>query len=256
MIFCSAYAAMVGVLPALVTADTAIVSDELNHNCIINAIEARTAEDEGGVPAPRPGGARPRAGLADRRHAAASLVVTDGVFSMRGDHAPLDASSRCWRAHDERFAENAVLIVDDSHGVGAFGAGGRGTEEVTGGQADVLVATLGKALGVNGGYVVGSQTLIDYLRETSPTYIYSNPITPAEAAAALAARRAARQRRRHRVVGPAARQRHSVPGRDRRDWATRRFPAYTRSCRCSSGTPSRPTSSSPTCSPMACSPRG
>jgi glycine C-acetyltransferase len=79
-------------------------------------------------------------------------------------------------------------VVDDSHGVGAFGATGRGTEEYTDAPpADLLVATLGKAFGVNGGYVVADDTIIRYLRETSPFYIYSNPITPAEAAAALKA---------------------------------------------------------------------
>jgi glycine C-acetyltransferase len=89
------------------------------------------------------------------------------------------------RTYDAEFAENAVVVVDDSHGVGAFGATGRGTEEYTGATpADLLVATLGKAFGVNGGYVVGNGTVIRYLRETSPFYIYSNPITPSEAAAA------------------------------------------------------------------------
>ncbi|MFP5288055.1 MAG: aminotransferase class I/II-fold pyridoxal phosphate-dependent enzyme, partial [Thermoanaerobaculia bacterium] len=84
------------------------------------------------------------------------------------------------------FPENVVLIVDDSHGVGALGRTGRGTEEVTGAKpVDILIATLGKALGVNGGYVAGSERLIAYLRETAATYIYSNPITPGEAAAAM-----------------------------------------------------------------------
>ncbi len=69
-----------------------------------------------------------------------------------------------------------------------FGASGRGTEEVTGcAGVDLLVGTLGKAFGVNGGYVVASKTIIRYLRETSPFYIYSNPITPGEAEAALVA---------------------------------------------------------------------
>jgi glycine C-acetyltransferase len=107
---------------------------------------------------------------------------------MRGDHAPLDRIMELARAYDGAFAENTIVIVDDSHGVGAFGATGRGTEEYTKATpADLLVATLGKAIGVNGGYVAGDATIIRYLRETSPFYVYSNPITPAEAAAALRA---------------------------------------------------------------------
>jgi glycine C-acetyltransferase len=114
-------------------------------------------------------------------------VVTDGIFSMRGDHAPLAEIAAIVGRFDGRFAENAVLVVDDSHGVGAFGATGRGTEEATGGRADFLIGTLGKALGVNGGYVVGDATTIAYLREKAPTYVYSNPITVGEAAAAARA---------------------------------------------------------------------
>ena len=106
---------------------------------------------------------------------------------MRGDHAPLDSICDLVRRYDAELPENVVLVVDDSHGVGAFGETGRGTEEYTGARADVLVGTLGKAFGVNGGYVVGSETMVRFLRETSPFYIYSNPITPGEAAAATRA---------------------------------------------------------------------
>lgn len=188
MIFSAAYATIVSTLVPLITAETAVISDELNHNCIINAMRL----------------ARPRekyvykhldlAGLAAQLEAAAAagcrraVVVTDGIFSMRGDHAPLERIAPLVREYDGRFPENAVLVVDDSHGVGAFGRTGRGTEEHTGAApVDVLVGTLGKAFGVNGGYVVGSRVLLDYLRETAPMYIYSNPITPSEAAAATAA---------------------------------------------------------------------
>jgi glycine C-acetyltransferase len=111
-------------------------------------------------------------------------VVTDGVFSMRGDVAPLDEIVACAASFDAHFPENAIVVVDDSHGVGAIGATGRGSEEQTGARADVLIGTLGKAFGVNGGYVVGDAFLIDYLRELSPFYVYSNPITAGEAAAA------------------------------------------------------------------------
>jgi len=187
MVWSSAYAAVMGILPSLITEETAVISDELNHNCIINAIRlARPAHryvyahlDEAELEA-----ALAQAVADGCRRA---LVVTDGVFSMRGDHAPLDRIRALVEAADARLPENALLVVDDSHGVGAFGASGRGTEEVTGGHADVLVATLGKALGVNGGYAVASETIVALLREKSPFYVYSNPITPAEAAAASAA---------------------------------------------------------------------
>jgi glycine C-acetyltransferase len=185
MVFSSAYAAMMGTLPGLVTPETAVISDELNHNCIINAIR---------LARPKQRFVYKHLDLAALEHslddAAASckraIIVTDGVFSMRGDHAPLGAIAALARKHDAAFAENVLLVVDDSHGVGAFGATGRGTEEVSGG-ADILIGTLGKAFGVNGGYVAASAAVIDYLRETSPFYVYSNPIAPGEAAAAAAA---------------------------------------------------------------------
>jgi glycine C-acetyltransferase len=128
-------------------------------------------------------------GLAEGRgEARRAVIVTDGVFSMRGDHAPLRNLLDLARRYDRDYPENVVVVVDDSHGVGAFGATGRGTEEVE--QAppvDLLIGTLGKAFGVNGGYVTGATTLIRYLRERAPTYIYSNPITPGEATACIRA---------------------------------------------------------------------
>ncbi|MBI5874906.1 MAG: aminotransferase class I/II-fold pyridoxal phosphate-dependent enzyme, partial [Deltaproteobacteria bacterium] len=113
------------------------------------------------------------------------VVVTDGIFSMRGDYAPLDRIVEICKRYKSGYEEGIITIVDDSHGIGAFGKTGRGVEEYTNAKADILIATLGKALGVNGGYVVSSRTVISYIRETSPFYIYSNPITPAEAAATL-----------------------------------------------------------------------
>jgi glycine C-acetyltransferase len=186
MIYSSAYATTLGVLVPLITAETIIISDELNHNCIINAMRL----------------ARPKdkqiyrhvdlAELEAKLSAAASsgnfrraIVITDGIFSMRGDWAPLPEIQEILDRYDHAFPENVVLVVDDSHGVGSFGPTGRGTEEFTGARpSDVLIGTLGKAFGVNGGYVTGSRRLTEYLRETAATYIYSNPITPGEAAAA------------------------------------------------------------------------
>jgi glycine C-acetyltransferase len=186
MIFSAAYATMMGILPQLLSEDTLVVSDELNHSCIINAIRlSHPAKKEVYVHAD--------INALDNILAANSglykrvCVVTDGIFSMRGDYAQLNKIDACCKQHETGYEEGVITIVDDSHGVGAFGRSGRGTEEVTGGKADILIATLGKSLGVNGGYVVASSVVVDYLRETSPFYIYSNPITPAEAAASLAA---------------------------------------------------------------------
>src|SRR6516225_4849826 len=187
MLFSSAYSAVMGVLPPLISERTAVISDELNHNSIINAIAlGRPAEKRIYRHFDMDELERHLAEAA--RSCARAIIVTDGVFSMRGDHAPLERIRALIDRFDAAFAENALLIVDDSHGVGALGRSGRGAEEVTrAGAADLLVATLGKAFGVNGGYVVGSDTVVRFLRETSPFYIYSNPITPGEAAAALAA---------------------------------------------------------------------
>ncbi|MEO5511471.1 MAG: aminotransferase class I/II-fold pyridoxal phosphate-dependent enzyme [Longimicrobiales bacterium] len=187
MIFSSAYATVISTIVALTTDRTILISDELNHNCIINAMKLSRPADKAvyrhndmpGLDA----ALSAAAGKADR-----IIVVTDGIFSMRGDHAPLDKVMALARKHDANFPENVIVIVDDSHGVGAFGRTGRGTEEYTAsGPSDVLVGTLGKAFGVNGGYVTSSHEVIRFLRETSPMYIYSNPITAGEASAALRA---------------------------------------------------------------------
>ena len=187
MIFSAAYVTVGGVITSLISKDTYVISDELNHNSIINAIKL-------GKPPFR--SVYAHNSLEDLKRcldeAAAStakrvLVVTDGVFSMRGDYAPLKELVELVHSYDDRFAEDAFVVVDDSHGVGAYGATGRGTEEVTGARVDILIGTLGKAYGVNGGYVVGSRTLITYLREHAAMYIYSNPISAGEACAVIKA---------------------------------------------------------------------
>ncbi len=187
MLFSSAYATVMGVLPPLITDKTAVISDALNHNCIINAIAlARPAAKH--IYRHLDMAELERSLAAAAKTCSRAIIVTDGIFSMRGDHAPLDRIMALARQYDAGFPENVVVVVDDSHGVGAFGQAGRGTEEYTkSGPADILVATLGKAFGVNGGYVAAAETIIRYLRESSSFYVYSNPITPGEAAAALTA---------------------------------------------------------------------
>jgi len=187
MIFSSAYSAMMGIFAPLISKESIAISDELNHNCIINALrlsrpkvkeiykhlDMKDLEEK----------IRNNIGQGKR-----VVIVTDGIFSMRGDYAPLDKISELAKKYDAEFEEGITLIVDDSHGVGAFGKTGRGTEEYTNADGvDVLIGTLGKALGVNGGYVASTATIIKYLRETAATYIYSNPITPSEASAAVKA---------------------------------------------------------------------
>ncbi|HIP39049.1 MAG TPA: aminotransferase class I/II-fold pyridoxal phosphate-dependent enzyme [Desulfocapsa sulfexigens] len=183
MLFSSAYGTVLAVLPSLIHPETIVISDALNHNSIINAVRLS-----------RPAAKHIYAHLdmedLERKiqqsidFGKRVIVVSDGIFSMRGDYAPLDELVVICKRYEKNFEEGILSIVDDSHGVGAFGKTGRGTEEYTETRVDLLIATLGKAMGVNGGYVTGSSTIIDFLRETAPFYIYSNPITPAEAAAA------------------------------------------------------------------------
>jgi len=186
MLFSSAYTTMTGVLPQFISEDTLVVSDALNHNCIINALRlSHPASKE--IYAHADINALDKILAAYKGRAKRVCVVTDGIFSMRGDYADLDQLNACCRRHEDAYEQGIISIVDDSHGVGAFGQKGRGTEEYSQGRADILIATLGKAFGVNGGYIVADSVVTAYLRETSPFYIYSNPITPAEAAAASAA---------------------------------------------------------------------
>jgi glycine C-acetyltransferase len=115
------------------------------------------------------------------------LVIFDGIFSMRGDNAPLAGIQQiCAEAHP-RFRDGVVTIMDDSHGIGAYGAAGRGTEDYGNARVDILVGTFGKAFGVNGGFVAGSRELVEAVRQKADTYIYTNPLGAGDAAAALAA---------------------------------------------------------------------
>ncbi len=187
MIFSSAYAAVCGVISPLITPETVVLSDELNHNSIINALR---------LSKPKGKAIYAHADMKELKEKMREcvgtcrrlIIITDGVFSMRGDHPDLKALVGLAREYDCEFDEGVVTVMDDSHGVGAYGSTGRGTCEGTGeNEVDLLGATLGKALGVNGGYVATSARVVEYLRETSPFYVYSNPITPAEACAALKA---------------------------------------------------------------------
>ncbi len=185
MIFSSAYATVVGALAALISRDTIVFSDELNHNCIINGIRLAGPKDKKiyshNNMEELHSCLKESLGAGKR-----AIIVTDGIFSMRGEYAPLQEIADLAERYDSEFEEGILTIVDDSHGVGAIGETGRGTMEITGeDRIDILIATLGKALGVNGGYLVSDAKIVEYLKQRAPFYVYSNPISPAEASAAL-----------------------------------------------------------------------
>jgi glycine C-acetyltransferase len=186
MLFSSAYVTSMGVVVPLTTSETVFVSDELNHNCIIQSMRlsrpAAKAIYKHNDMADCEAKLKESVGKGKR-----VLVVTDGIFSMRGDNAPLDELVEICKKYDAQFEEGVISVVDDSHGIGALGKTGRGTEEYLNTKVDILIGTLGKAFGINGGFVTGSSTIIEYLRETAPMYIYSNPITVSEASAAMKA---------------------------------------------------------------------
>jgi len=187
-IFNSAYTANLGQALTIAGPRTFWIGDELNHNSIIRAMrisgvpkENRSIYSHNDMDEL----SRLLDEVPDRMERV--VVIFDGIFSMRGDVAPLDEIDRRLEPHRDRFPQGLVTVLDDSHGIGAFGATGRGTEEHTGAQADVLVGTFGKAFGVNGGFIASSPEVIEAVRQKSDTYIYTNPLSVADCAAAAAA---------------------------------------------------------------------
>ncbi len=187
-IFNSAYTANLGLALTLQNKKTFWVGDALNHNCIIRAMRIANV--------PRENKAIFRHN--DMAHLAECvanipdtiervIVIFDGVFSMRGDHALIPEINAVLEPHRNRFKEGLVTVVDDSHGIGAYGTTGRGTEEVAGAPVDINVGTFGKAFGVNGGFVAASGEVIEAIRQKADTYIYTNPLSAADCAAAKAA---------------------------------------------------------------------
>ena len=186
--FNSAYTTMLGVAITLAGPDTYWIGDALNHNCIIRAMRIAN------VPSTQRAIFRHN-DVADLEHHLSQvpagtgrvLVIFDGIFSMRGDHAPLPEIAAVVARHEGRFRDGIITIMDDSHGIAAYGATGRGTEEHCRTTVDIFIGTFGKAFGVNGGFVAGSETLVEAVRQKADTYIYTNPLGPADCAAAMAA---------------------------------------------------------------------
>jgi 8-amino-7-oxononanoate synthase len=198
LLFSSGYLANLGVVTALAGRGDTIVSDELNHASIIDACRLSGAAVRVYRHADADHAARLLADAQGRR-----LLVTDGVFSMDGDLAPL--SALCDAA--ERLG--AMVVVDDAHGSGVVGPDGRGTAAALGVEDGVhaVVATLSKALGSAGGYVAGPQRLIDWLRHRARGFVFDTSPAPPAVAAAHAALAVARREpeRRERAVALAGR---------------------------------------------------
>ncbi|WP_125776875.1 8-amino-7-oxononanoate synthase [Antribacter gilvus] len=179
LVFSSGYAANLGVLTALAPRGTLIVSDAGNHASLIDG--CRLAEGTTDVvahasPAAVEAALRGRSGRA--------VVVTDGVFSVDGDVAPLADLAAACRAH------GAALVVDDAHGLGVVGEGGRGTVWAAGlaGAPDVVATvTLSKSLGSQGGAVLGPARVIEHLVNAARTFMFDTGLAPAATGAALAA---------------------------------------------------------------------
>jgi 8-amino-7-oxononanoate synthase len=182
LLFNSGYAANTGILQGLLGPDDLVFSDELNHASIIDGCRLARARTVVYPHADADALAELMAAEAPRRRGR-WLIVTDGVFSMDGDLAPLPALCALKERHD------ALLMVDDAHGTGVLGAEGRGSAEQLGclARIDLHMGTLGKALGGLGAFVAADQVLIDLLINRARSFIFSTGLPPAVPAAGMAA---------------------------------------------------------------------
>lgn len=180
VIFGSGYLANLGIIPSLVGAGDIILADELSHSCLLMGSKLSDAA----VHIFRHNDlAHVEALLTEHRASARHcLILTDGVFSMDGDLAPVAELANLAQAHD------AWLMTDDAHGIGVIGEG-RGSSFVTGTKALVplQMGTLSKAIGSYGGYLCASKAVCDFIRTRARTLIYSTGLAPAQVAAAIAA---------------------------------------------------------------------
>ncbi len=178
--FQSGFNSNVATIPALVGKEDVIFSDELNHASIIDGARLSGAK----IVRYTHNNAQ---ALEDTIHKETgyrrALIVTDGVFSMDGDISPLPEIVKVAERHD------ILLMVDDAHGEGVLGRGGRGIVDHYGlhGRVDVEIGTMSKAFGVVGGYVAGKKEIVEWLRQRGRPFLFSSAVPAADAAACLAA---------------------------------------------------------------------
>ncbi|MEM2936474.1 MAG: aminotransferase class I/II-fold pyridoxal phosphate-dependent enzyme, partial [Candidatus Bathyarchaeia archaeon] len=187
-IFNSAYTANCGLALTISNKQTFWIGDQLNHNSIIRAMRIANVPSANRAIYDHNDMASLKKCLeAVPKEIERVVIIFDGVFSMRGDYAPIDQIIEVANPYQKEFKDGVITVVDDSHGIGAFGETGRGTAEFSGAQPDVIVGTFGKAFGVNGGFVAASEMLVEAIRQKADTYIYTNPLGVADCAAALRA---------------------------------------------------------------------
>jgi glycine C-acetyltransferase len=180
VVFQSGFTANAGTVSAILTKDDVVISDELNHASIIDGCRLSRAAIKVFPHKDADAARRIIQGLpAGQRR----LLITDGVFSMDGDLGPLPALC------DVAEETGCIMMVDDAHASGVFGANGRGTIDHFGvhGRVDVQVGTLSKAIGALGGYVAGNRNLIEFLQHRARPFLFSTSHPPAVTAACIAA---------------------------------------------------------------------
>ncbi len=177
LLFGSGYQANVGVLSALAGPEDALFSDELNHASLIDGCRLSRAATH----VYRHRDLDHLEEILRRVRARRRFILTDTVFGMDGDLAPLSSLRDIADRHD------AFLILDEAHATGVFGRAGRGLAEAEGVRADVHIATLGKALGTSGAYAVGSRVLIETLLHRARSFVFTTASPPSVAAASVAA---------------------------------------------------------------------
>jgi glycine C-acetyltransferase len=180
VVFQSGFTANAGTVSSILGRDDVIVSDELNHASIIDGARLSRATIK---VFPHRDAAAARAIVEGLPRGQRTLIITDGVFSMDGDLGALPALC------DLADEMGCIMMVDDAHASGVFGKNGRGTVDHFGlhGRVDVQVGTLSKAIGALGGYVAGSQALIDFLHHRARPFLFSTSHPPSVAATCLAA---------------------------------------------------------------------
>jgi 8-amino-7-oxononanoate synthase len=208
LVFSTGYMANMGVIGALADQKATIVADKLNHASLIDGCRLAGSD----LRRYRHGDSAQAEEQLAAAEAVTRLLVTDGVFSMDGDLAPLPELAASARKHQ------AWLVVDDAHGLGVLGRTGRGSCEHFGLGTDdvpVLVGTFGKAFGTFGAFVAGEDDLIEFLVQKSRTYIYTTALPPAVAAATRAALRISEREswRREKVLALARRFRNGAVAR-------------------------------------------